>query len=103
MKNGIYTNEEKEKTKVGSKNETARVMENIDLLGSVQKCGCSATDQVPVQLFLDKLKKIEKIEKVDAEVEVKIFKVELDLDEHSVSDLEVADKTKKSLREKPLR
>jgi len=102
MKNGIDT-KAKQKTKAGSKNKTARVMENIDLLGTVEKCGCSATNQVPVQLFLDKLKKIEKIKKVDAKVEVKIFKVELDVDADPVSDQEVADKTKKSLREKPLR
>ena len=73
-------------------------MENIDFLGTAEKCGCSATDQVPVQLVLDKLKKIE-----NGEVEVKIFKVELDLDDDSASDLKTNDKTKKSLREKPLR
>ena len=102
MKNETVKEDSEKKMKVGTTNETARVMENIDFLGA-EKCACTATDQVPV-LVLDKLKKIEKGEKVnEAKVEVKIFKVELDLDEHSVSDLEVADKTKKTLREKPLR
>jgi len=84
--------EDEEKAKRASKKETAKVMENMNFLG-IDKCAC--TDQVPV-LVLDRLKKIEK---ENDEVEVKIFKVDLDLDD-SVSDL---DKAKKSLREKPLR
>ena len=93
---------EDEEKKVATTNETAKVMENINFMG-VEKCGCTATDQVPV-LVLDKLKKIEKVEKVnEVKVEVKIFKVELD-SEDSVSDLEDTDKTSKSsAREKPLR
>ena len=87
--------ENEEKAKRASTKETAKVMENMEFVG-IEKCGC--TDQVPV-LVLDRLKKIEK---VNEEVEVKIFKVDLDLDD-SASDLELTDKTKKSLREKPLR
>merc|ERR1719341_1990522 len=89
--------------KVGTTNETARVVENINFLGKIEKCACTATDQVPV-LVLDNLKKIEKVEKVnEVKVEVKIFKVELDLDD-SVADREDTDKTSKSsAREKPLR
>ena len=102
MKNETVKEDSEKKMKVGTTNETARVMENIDFLGA-EKCACTATDQVPV-LVLDKLKKIEKGEKVNEDkVEVKIFKVELDLDDY-VSDGEDTDKTdKSSFGEKPLR
>ena len=85
--------EDKEKAEKASNKETAKVMENMEFL-RIEKCAC--TDQVPV-LVLDRLKKIEK---ENEEVEVKIFKVDLDLDDSVTSDLE---KAKKSLREKPLR
>ena len=103
LKNETAKEDSKKTIKVGTTNETARVVENIDFLGKIEKCACTATDQVPV-LVLDKLKRIEKVEKVnEVKVEVKIFKVELDLD-NSVSDREDTDKTdKSSLREKPLR
>ena len=91
--------DKEDRKKANTTNETAKVMENMDFLGLSDKCACTSTDQVPV-LVLDKLKKIEKVNKV----EVKIFKVELDLDDDSFTDLEDADKTRKSsMREKPLR
>ena len=82
--------------------ETARVIEGIDILGT-EKCSCTATDQVPV-LVLDKLKKNGNFEKMNEEVEVKIFKAELDLgDSSSNSDPEVNDKRNEIPRDKPFR
>ena len=82
--------------------ETARVIEGIDILGT-EKCSCTATDQVPV-LVLDKLKKNGNFEKMNEEVEVKIFKAELDLDHSSsISDPEVNDKRNEIPRDKPFR
>ena len=82
--------------------ETARVIEGIDILGT-EKCSCTATDQVPV-LVLDKLKKNGNFEKMNEEVEVKIFKAELDLDDSSSnSDPEVNDKRNEIPRDKPFR
>merc|ERR1712083_391993 len=82
--------------------ETARVIEGIDILGT-EKCSCTATDQVPV-LVLDKLKKNGNFEKMNEEVEVKIFKAELDLgDSSSNSDPEVNDKRNEIPRDKSFR
>ena len=82
--------------------ETARVIEGIDILGT-EKCSCTATDQVPV-LVLDKLKKNGNFEKMNEEVEVEIFKAELDLDHSSsISDPEVNDKRNEIPRDKPFR
>merc|ERR1712083_235409 len=82
--------------------ETARVIEGIDILGT-EKCSCTATDQVPV-LVLDKLKKNGNFEKMNEEVEVKIFKAGLDLDHSSSnSDPEVNDKRNEIPRDKPFR
>ena len=82
--------------------ETARVIEGIDILGT-EKCSCTATDQVPV-LVLDKLKKNGNFEQMNEEVEVKIFKAGLDLDDSSSnSDPEVNDKRNEIPRDKPFR
>ena len=82
--------------------ETARVIEGIDILGT-EKCSCTATDQVPV-LVLDKLKKNGNFEQMNEEVEVEIFKAELDLDDSSsISDPEVNDKRNEIPRDKPFR
>lgn len=68
--------------------ETAKVIEDLDLLLAVEKCACTATDQVPVLVF-DHLNRKEALENdmvgVKEEVELEendthlnIFKIDLD-------------------------
>ena len=68
--------------------ETAKVIEDLDLLLAVEKCACTATDQLPVLVF-DQLSRKEALENdmvgVKEEVELEendahlnIFKIDLD-------------------------